>query len=424
MTTIDEIDPRTPVIIGVGQHTERPEDSDYRGLSPTELAVEACRAAVRDTGADESAVIAAIDTLVSTRQFEDSQPGAPAPLGKSTKFPLSVANRLGAQPRRAVLEVVGGQAPQHLVSEFARVIRGEGADVVLLTGAEAISTIRNLSKSENKPDFSDDPVDPDGIYEDRGFGLKGLMTREQAAHALISAPVQYGLVENARRAMRGESRRQHMESMGALFAPFTKVAANNPFSAAPREHSAEELITVDENNRMIADPYPRRLVARDQVNQSAAVLLASVSTARRLGVDESKWVFLHGQADLAERSLMQRPRLGLAPAAPAAVSHALEVAGVTVDDISFFDFYSCFPVAVFNVLDALGLAPDDPRGLTLTGGLPYFGGPGNNYSMHAVVEAVERVRANPGQLRTGIGQRRRPVENIRRYLQHHPDRVA
>ena len=341
-------------------------------------------------------MIAAIDTLVSTRQFEDSQPGAPAPLGKSMKFPLSVANHLGAQPSRAVLEVVGGQAPQHLVSEFARVIRGEGADVVLLTGAEAISTIRNLSKSQNKPDFSDDPADTDGIYEDRGFGLKGLMTREQAAHALISAPVQYGLVENARRAMRGESRREHMESMGALFAPFTKVAANNPFSAAPREHSAEELIRFDENNRMIADPYPRRLVARDQVNQSAAVLLASVATARKLGVDESKWVFLHGQADLAERSLMQRPDLGLAPAAPAAVSHALEVAGLTLDDISFFDFYSCFPVAVFNVLDALGLAPDDPRGLTLTGGLPYFGGPGNNYSMHAVVEAVERVRANPG----------------------------
>ena len=253
-------------------------------------------------------MIAAIDTLVSTRQFEDSQPGAPAPLGKSTKFPLSVADHLGAQPRRAVLEVVGGQAPQHLVSEFARVIRGEGAETSSCSPAPRRSPPSATSrKSENKPDFSDDPADTDGIYEDRGFGLKGLMTREQAAHALISAPVQYGLVENARRAMRGESRREHVESMGALFAPFTEVAADNPFSAAPGEHSAEELITVDENNRMIADPYPRRLVARDQVNQSAAVLLASVATARRLGVDESKWVFLHGQADLAERSLMQRP---------------------------------------------------------------------------------------------------------------------
>ncbi len=397
MTTIDELDPRTPVIVGVGQYTERPEDAGYRGLSPTGLAVEACRAALRDTGADEAAVLAAVDTLVSTRQFEDSQPGAPAPLGKSTKFPLSVANCLGAKPRRAVLEVVGGQGPQHLVNEFAREIHGHGADVVLLTGAEAISTIRQLSKSEHKPDFSDDPSVSGVVYEDRGFGLKGLMTREQAAHALLSAPVQYGLVENARRAMRGESRRQHLESMGALFAPFTKVAAENPYSSAPREFSAAELIAVDDNNRLIADPYPRRLVARDQVNQGAAVLLASVDTARKLGIDESKWVFLHGQADLTERSLMQRPRLGEAPAAPAAVAHALEVAGVSLGDISFFDLYSCFPIAVFNLIDALGLALDDPRGLTLTGGLPYFGGPGNNYSMHAIAEAVGRVRANPGR---------------------------
>ncbi len=396
MTTIDELDPLTPVIIGVGQCTERLENNDFRGLSPIDLAVEACRAAIRDTGADESAVIAAIDTLVSTRQFEDSTPGAPAPLGKSTRFPLSVANRLGAAPKRAVLEVVGGQAPQHLVTEFTREIAAGGVDAVLLTGAEAISTIRQLAQSENKPDFSDDPADPGGVYEDRGFGLKGLMTREQAAHALLSAPLQYGLVENARRAMRGEGRRQHMGTMGALFAPFTKIAAANPFSAAPREHSAEELITVDDNNRLIADPYPRRLVARDQVNQGAAILLTSIATARRLGVDESKWVFLQGQADLAERSLMKRPRLGEAPSAPAAVSHALEVAGLTLDDIAFFDFYSCFPIAVSNVIDTLGLSPADPRGLTLTGGLPYFGGPGNNYSMHAIAEAVDRARAHPG----------------------------
>src|SRR5690606_28622710 len=45
----------------------------------------------------------------------------------------------------------------------------------------------------------------------------------------------------------------------------------------------------------------------------------------------------------------------------------------------------------------LGLDIDDPRGLTLTGGLPFFGGPGNNYSMHAIAEAVARVRANPGK---------------------------
>ncbi|MGH3556225.1 MAG: acetyl-CoA acetyltransferase [Mycobacterium sp.] len=396
VTTITDVDPRTPILVGVGQAAERIDDADYQGWSPIDLAVAAARAAVVDTGADAQTVIATIDTIACTRQFENSTPGAPAPLGKSTKYPLSVANRLGAAPKRAVLDVAGGQSPQHLVTEFGHEILAAGADVVLLAGAEVMSTIRHLAKSENKPDFSDDPADPNGIYQDRGFGLFGLTTMEQAAHGLTTAPAQYALLENARRAARGQSRDKYSAAMGVLFAPFTKVAAANPFSAAPEEHSAEELITVTERNRMIADPYPRFLVARDQVNQGAAVLLMSVHAAQRLGIDESKWVFLHGQADLRERNLLERSNFGDGPAAVTAVRHALEVAGLGLDDIDFFDFYSCFPIAVSNITESLGLLPDDPRGLTLTGGLPFFGGAGNNYSMHAIAEAVARVRAKPG----------------------------
>ena len=395
-TDATTLDPRTPVLVGVGQAAERVDDADYRGLSPIDLAVAAARAAVADTGADAHTIIAAIDTIACTRQFENSTPGAPAPLGKSTKYPVSVGNRLGATPKRAVLEIAGGQAPQHLVTEFSREILAGGADVVLLAGAEAMSTIRHFAKSDKKPDFSDDPPDPTGSYEDRGFGLFGLVTMEQAAHGLTTAPAQYALLENARRAARGEGRDKYAAGMGALFAPFTKVAAANPLSAAPEEHSAEELVTVTERNRMIADPYPRFLVARDQVNQGAAVLLMAVEVARRIGIDASKWVFLHGQADLRERSLLERKNLGEGPAAVTAVRHTLEVAGMGLDNIDFFDFYSCFPIAVSNITENLGLSPGDPRGLTLTGGLPFFGGAGNNYSMHAIAEAVGRVRARPG----------------------------
>ncbi|MBA4025381.1 MAG: acetyl-CoA acetyltransferase [Gordonia sp.] len=392
MVNISDLDPNTPVIVGVGQKAERIDQADYQGLSPIDLAVQAARSAVSDTGVDEAKVIAAIETIAATRQFENSTPGAPAPLGKSTNFPRSVANRLGANVRRAVLEVGGGQSPQHLLTEFSRVVDGGDSGVVLLTGAEAISTIRHLATAENKPDFSDDP---EGASEDRGFGLNGLASLEQFAHGLDGAPPQYALLENARRAARGESREKYSASMGTLFAPFTTVAAANPYSAAPHERTAEELVTIDERNRMIADPYPRFMVARDQVNQAAAVLLCSVATATQLGVSEDKWVFLHGQADVRERNLLEREHLGESPAAVSAVEHALSVAGIGLGDVDYFDLYSCFPIAVSNVSDALGLSPDDPRGLTVTGGLPFFGGAGNNYSMHAIVEVVNRVRSRP-----------------------------
>jgi acetyl-CoA C-acetyltransferase len=157
-----------------------------------------------------------------------------------------------------------------------------------------------------------------------------------------------------------------------------------------------EIETVTDENRMICDPYPRLLVARDTVNQGGAALMMSVSAARRLGVPEERWVYLHGHADQTEQDLLDRAELGISISAKNAVAEALRVAGVGIDDVATFDLYSCFPFPVFAVCDAFGLAHDDPRGLTLTGGLPYFGGPGNSYSLHGIAETVAQMRDTPG----------------------------
>ena len=385
-----DLDPRTPVVVGVGQASERLGEPGYRRRSPVDLAADAVRAALADTGADESAVAAAIDTVAGVRQFENSFPGVKAPLGRSDNYPRSVAGRVGARPARAILEVTGGQAPQHLVNEFAALIAGGGSEVVLLFGSEAISTIERHAGADDRPDFSEHPG---GSLEDRGYGLGDMRSRPAVPGG---APSQYALIENARRARLKQSRAEYAAAMGELFAPFTRVAAANPHACAPVERSAAELVTPTKANRPIADPYTRYIVAREKVNQGAAVLLMSVGAARRLGVPAERLVFLHGHADLRERALMERADLSASPAAVLAAQHALEVAGLTAADLTTIDLYSCFPAPVFNICDGLGLAPDDPRGLTLTGGLPFFGGPGNNYSMHAIAETVRRARQAPG----------------------------
>jgi acetyl-CoA C-acetyltransferase len=234
------LDPRTPVIIGVGQASERLHYPGYRRRSPVDLAADAARQALADTGTDPGAVARAIDTAAGVRQFENSVPGARAPLGRSDNYPRSVAGRIGARPARAVLEVSGGQAPQHLVNEFAAVIAGGRAEAVLLAGSEAISTMERYARAEDRPDFTEHT---DGSLEDRGCGLRGMVSMHQA------------------------------------------------------------------------DPYTRYIVAREKVNQGAAVLLASAAAARRLGVPEDRWVFLHGHADLRERDLMDRADLSAGPAA-------------------------------------------------------------------------------------------------------------
>ena len=388
-----DLDPHTPVLAGVGQASERLGQPGYRRRSPADLAAEAARTAIADTGADPALVTAAIGTVAGVRQFEISSPAARAPLGRSGNYPRSVAARLGAMPARAVLEVVGGQAPQHLVNEFAGEIAGGRSDVVLIFGSEAISTTEHYARAEDRPDFTEHPG---GSLEDRGYGLRGLVSADLAAHGLAGMPGQYALAENARRARLKQTRGEYAAAMGALFAPFTRVAAANPHAAAPTVRTAAELITPTEANRFVADPYTRYLVARDKVNQGAAVLLMPAAAARRLGVPRDRWVFLHGHADLRERDLLDRADLSASPAAVMAARHALEVAGIGPGDLATIDLYSCFPIPVFNICDGLGLAPDDPRGLTVTGGLPFFGGAGSNYSMHAIAETVARARANPG----------------------------
>ncbi|MET0780031.1 MAG: acetyl-CoA acetyltransferase, partial [Microbacterium sp.] len=391
---MSQLDPRTPVLIGVGQIIDRLGEGDFEALSPVDLAARASARAIDDAQADPASIRDAIDTVAGIRQFEISTPGAPAPLGRSNNYPRSVAQHLGAHPGRAILEVGGGQGPQHLITELAGEIAAGRSRIALAFGSEAISTTRGLAKAPDKPDFTETV---EGDLDDRGFGLKGLISMEAANHGLSDAPSQYALLENARRARLGLSRDEYDAEIGRLFAPFTKVAARNPYASAPVERTAEELVTPTETNRRIADPYQRYVVSRDQVNQGAAVLIASVEAARELGVPESQWVYIHGHADVRERDVMDRPDLSESPAAKLAARAALEMAGVDVDGIATWDFYSCFPIPVFNAaVDGLGLSSDDERGLTLTGGLPFFGGAGNNYSMHAVAETVQRARRKPG----------------------------
>jgi acetyl-CoA C-acetyltransferase len=266
-------------------------------------------------------------------------------------------------------------------------------DVAMLFGSEAISTVRHLMSADEKPDFSEVV---DGQLNDRGYGLEGMSGAEFVTHGLVDAASQYALLDNARRARLELTRDRYRRQMAQLFAPFTSIAATNPFAASPVRRGVDELAMITTSNRMIADPYPRLMVARDQVNQGAAVLLMAVGIAMELGVPVDHWVFLHGHADLRERNLLDRPDLSRAPSAVVAAEEALRVADIDVDAIATFDLYSCFPIAVSNVCDGIGLSADDPRGLTLTGGLPYFGGAGNNYSMHAIAETVRAMRDRPG----------------------------
>ncbi|MCW2753764.1 MAG: acetyl-CoA acetyltransferase [Marmoricola sp.] len=379
----------TPVLVGIAQHSEQLGDPGYEGLVPVAMAQRAATLALADAGVPADRV----DVLACTRQFDASVPGFPTVLGGPDNFPRALAHRLGADPARCIYAVAGGQSPQQLVTELAGAVADGSARIAMVVAAEAISTVLALAARPDRPDLTETTGATD---EDRGVGLTGILASAQVAHQLTDAPTQYALFENARRARLGMSRADQMADIGRWFAPFTAVAAANPHAVVRDRASTGDLTGVTESNRLIVDPYPKAVVAREKVNQSAAVVITSDEVAAELGIPRSQWVYLTGHSDLRDRELLRRPELSRSAPAIAAVNAALAMAGLDLDAVTAFDLYSCFPIAVSIVAEELGLAPDDPRGLTLTGGLPFFGGPGNGYSLHAIVEAADRCRRDPG----------------------------
>ena len=383
---------RVPVLIGAGQVMEQVPDDLREASSYVDLATKAVERAIADTGAER--LTAQIDGVAAVRTFEDTMPGGKRAFDGPRNLPRAVAKRVSADPAIAIYEKLGGQSPQRLVNEFAeRCHRGE-CGMALLFGVEVIANVRAARRAGIELDWSE--PDP-GEFTDRGGDeISKLMTPDLIRHGLLSPMQGYGLMETARRADVGSSPTEYVREMGELFAPFSRVAAANPLAWLPQALSPEEIITPGELNPMLASPYTLNMVAKDGVNQSAALILTTAGKARSLGIPETKWIYLHGYAETEELDLLQRPCMGRSPALEQALSGALDPAGREASEIGYFDLYSCFPIVVLEAREALGISANDPRTLTQTGGLPYFGGPGNNYSMHAIASLVQTLRGDPG----------------------------
>jgi acetyl-CoA C-acetyltransferase len=389
------LDPRMPVLVGGGQFTQRTaQKGDFaNSLDPVGLIVKAAEAAAADaTLADK--LWRHVDTVSVVRFTADTGEGGRLPVGQYTNPPRSLAKRLGFKAANEIYTAVGGNTPQWLVNRTADAIwRGEQR-VALLAGSEDLATmVGALTKGQTLNWGEDDGSKPVEIGE-----MKPGVNAQERAHGMHFPVNVYPLFEQAIRRQKGLSVAEHQMAIGRLFAPFTEIAAKNPYSWFPTARSAEEIATPAEKNRYVGFPYTKYMNSVIQVDQSAAVVMTNVATAHELGIPESKWVFLHGGAEANDIwHVSERVNYHSSPAIRTIGQKAFAQAGKSVADMHAFDLYSCFPSAVQIGCAELGVAEDDPRGLTVTGGLPYFGGAGNNYVMHSIVTMMERVRAKPGQ---------------------------
>lgn len=384
------IHPSTPVIVGVGQCVDHWDGSDAASApSPISLARSAGRLALADSGAG-AALAGCIDQVTVVRTMLDSVPGTPQPFGRCANMPATLAAALGIKGARHIYSQVGGDRPQGLVNEAAEAIFAGDAAAILLAGAEATAAMKLALKRRQTLDWS---ASVGGDVDDRGLGP--MLLADYDRQNGLGAPTQtYPAFEQALRRRLGHSIEGHAQVMAELWSGFSRVAAANPYAQFPIERSSEWLCTESPENYRIADPYLKWHVAQDAVNQGAAIILTSYERAIELGIDPDRCIFLHGYASATDRSPSERPDYATSRAIDLALRHALDSAGLTAADIGHYDIYSCFPCVVLLAAETLGV---DWRAvpLTVTGGLPFFGGAGNNYSMHAIATMVERLRARP-----------------------------
>jgi acetyl-CoA C-acetyltransferase len=374
---------RIPVVVAVGQAIER---SDVVGAA--DLA--------------ERAVAIALDEAPLLRPVIDrvSLVSPLAPSGRSLATDL--AGRLGLAPSRCETTTVGGNTPQWLVTRAAADVAAGRLRATVIAGAEAMRSAKAGGVARPRPAGEERPAPDPVIGDDR----PGVGPNETAVGLILPVHL-YAMIESAIAGRAGASDPvEHRVALGRLLAPFTEVAARHPYAWFSDVRTADEIATPSPDNRVVAEPYTKRMAAFLNVDQGAAVVVCSLAEAERAGVAGGA-VFVWSGADCNDVWFPSaRPDLASSPGIAAAAGAALDGAGVGVDDVTLFDLYSCFPSAVELAVDALGIALDDARGLTLTGGLPYFGGPGNDYVTHSIATAVERLRDGGGDglaLVTGLG---------------------
>lgn len=366
------VEPRTPVLVGVGEITHRGDDL----VDPITLAAEAARRALDDTGA---AIGHRIDTVAT-----------PGILLIPRDHPATrIAAALGLDARRLISCPVGGNTPQYLVEVLGHDIARGAIDAALVVGAEAGASARRQRSGQQLGE----PPAVARHDESLGDARPGLSPAEHAAGLRWPHEV-YPIFESAIAARAGRTLDDQRSWLGRLMAPFTEEAARHPDQAwFPVARTPDELSTQTHANRLVCEPYTKLLNSILTVDMGAAFVLMAAEVADDLGIDRDRWVFPWGAATCNDVYFpVQRPELGRSPGIRATGEAVLGACGVSIEELSWFDLYSCFPAAVEAAADALDLDPLDPRGLTVTGGLPYHGGPGNNYVTHSIVAMARRCR--------------------------------
>jgi acetyl-CoA C-acetyltransferase len=363
---------RVPVIVGIGEVVDRPREI-ADGLEPLDLLEQALRRAEADTGGKLLRDIQSLDVVnFLSWRYRDPE--------------RQLAERLGITPAHCYYGPVGGESPIRYLHEAAqRIARGE-CSVAAISGAEAQSTATKAERAAIAlpwTPFADDVPEP----------KRGAVFQKPIAVQLgVFRPITvYPFYEAASSAHWGQTPREAMAESGMLWSRYSAAASENPNAWLKRKFAPDEITTPTPDNRLIAWPYTKLMVANPTVNMGAAVLMTSLAKARDAGIAEDRLIHVLGGASAEEpRDYLVRDQFFESHPQNAVLNAVMALVGGDGRAFDAIELYSCFPCVPKMARRTLGLSADVQP--TVTGGLTFFGAPLNTYMTHAACAMVRKLR--------------------------------
>jgi acetyl-CoA C-acetyltransferase len=363
---------RIPVIVGVGEIADRPKELTA-GLEPLTLLEEALKRAEADSGAKLLGEIGSLDVVnFLSWRYRDPE--------------KQLADRLGITPAHLYYGPVGGESPIRYLHEAAqRIARGE-CSVAAVCGAEAQSTATKAQRAGI--DLPWTPFAHDVEEPKRGAVFQKPMAVKLGVFRPITV---YPLYESATSAHWGQTPREALTESGNLWSTYSDVASKNPNSWLKKHFTSDEITTPSPDNRLIAWPYTKLMVANPTVNMGGALLMTSLAKARAAGVPEDRIVYAWGGASAEEpRDYLVRDQFYESHPQNAVLKAVMDLVEGDGKKFDAIELYSCFPCVPKMARRTLGLGADVQP--TVTGGLTFFGAPLNTYMTHAACAMVRKLR--------------------------------
>jgi acetyl-CoA C-acetyltransferase len=370
---------RIPVIVGIGEIVDRPQEVTA-GLEPLALLEQALKRAEQDSGASLIGEIGSLD-IVNFLSWRYQDPAR------------QLSELLGISPKHAYYGPVGGESPIRYLHEAAqRIARGE-CQVAAVCGAEAQSTATKAERAGIALPWT--PFARDAEEPKRGAAFQKPMAVKLGVYMPVTV---YPFYEAASSAHWGQTPREAMAESGSLWSRYSAVAAQNPNSWLKRHFTPDEITTPTPDNRLIAWPYIKLMVANPSVNMGGALLLTSLAKARAAGISEDRLIHISGGASAEEpRDYLLRDQFFESHAQNAVLKSVMNLAGGNGSAFDAIELYSCFPCVPKMARRTLELGPDVQP--TVNGGLTFFGAPLNTYMTHAACAMVRKLR---GGARLGL----------------------